>query len=862
MAEPSSKRSRVEAQGERSGSDASPSTSAQDAAPAKAEEGAVDANEALTFTYDSALGESFVFHPEMTHQCAWGRAGRGGAGSTMVAFGSGRFEDASALRGEEAPTPGTTGDRQCGMCRVHLECRNLAPTMFSACGSEACVPLISLRRLSPCRIYGDNETISGPPGLAISVRLSPALYAYGSASGGKAADHARALGPLREAFGGQLYQDETAWAVAARKRPSEEGARGGAGEGRWSVPTRAQLGLETILERGVWASVRQGKRSPAGGVQSKRSQAENGRAQFEPNGEATGKAASEPTGEATAEAIGEHKEEANGEAADEHKSMRKRAVEGGAGAPSDAAKESETPAPKAAVAAVDPAATDAPSEGEKSAKGAKVENKSRHSDVPSSGSPVDPSVPQLYSTVHPDAVASLRPHEPIPTSGPVPLTVPLNELPALDAQLLEPADASEEVASGLGWDALPAGATEGRLDASLLIVGGNLKSASPAARELHERFQKLLLFFVDAASLIDQEEPEWELLLAFDTQRKEGGKEEEQDVNPAAPAAPLCPVGMATLRVFPAFPDARRVRVSQVLVLPPFQGRGIGAALTRAAYVRAGQLSARDVTIEDPSEHMAFLDDRTCLRAAFAFRGASPAREVDGSEKDRQWPSNGEDGRKEPAEPAERAAQPSDSGKATLSKDAPHSVESPLSKDAAHSVESPLSKDASSPLAFVREAYAAAQTILASKGHASLRPIPAASPAALASLRDPLLIGFKHARQIWSAAVMAAAGRAAGERDFPEALAPAARAAALRELQALAEPGTEPALRGPRAKRLKDVEGGFVMCRRSDGEAPEVQTEGEAADGKGEDDEGETVTPEEAADARAQAAVTLATACV
>ena len=37
------------------------------------------------------------------------------------------------------------------------------------------------------------------------------------------------------------------------------------------------------------------------------------------------------------------------------------------------------------------------------------------------------------------------------------------------------------------------------------------------AQALHARMQPLLLFFIDAANLIDSDEPEWDLLLAVHT---------------------------------------------------------------------------------------------------------------------------------------------------------------------------------------------------------------------------------------------------------------------------------------------------------------------------------------------------------
>lgn len=116
----------------------------------------------------------------------------------------------------------------------------------------------------------------------------------------------------------------------------------------------------------------------------------------------------------------------------------------------------------------------------------------------------------------------------------------------------------------------------------LHIVRSNLSQASETVRLLHARLQPLLLFFVDAASAIDPDDRNWDLLLVVETA---GG-----DVAPKI-------LGFATLYHFWVFPDRRRVRLSQVLVLPPYQGRGAGSLLMLAAQKVAVQIGAVDLTV-------------------------------------------------------------------------------------------------------------------------------------------------------------------------------------------------------------------------------------------------------------------------
>lgn len=56
-------------------------------------------------------------------------------------------------------------------------------------------------------------------------------------------------------------------------------------------------------------------------------------------------------------------------------------------------------------------------------------------------------------------------------------------------------------------------------------------------------------------------------------------------------------VGLATVYKFYCYPDRTRLRVSQVLVPPPHQGKGIGRALLEAVYSIADSGNALDITV-------------------------------------------------------------------------------------------------------------------------------------------------------------------------------------------------------------------------------------------------------------------------
>eukprot|EP00884_Botryococcus_braunii_P023062 jgi/Botrbrau1/943/Bobra.0167s0053.1 len=126
------------------------------------------------------------------------------------------------------------------------------------------------------------------------------------------------------------------------------------------------------------------------------------------------------------------------------------------------------------------------------------------------------------------------------------------------------------------------------------VYKSTLESASPAVKELHNRLQPLLLFFIDAASLIDPNDEGWDLLLAVKTLA--GGQQ--------------IIVGLATVYHLLGFPDSKRLRLAQLFVLPPYQRQGIGQRLMQAVYVLGDSSGARDVTYEDPTDDVKRLRER------------------------------------------------------------------------------------------------------------------------------------------------------------------------------------------------------------------------------------------------------------
>eukprot|EP00873_Tetraselmis_striata_P003640 jgi/Tetstr1/423904/TSEL_014527.t1 len=159
----------------------------------------------------------------------------------------------------------------------------------------------------------------------------------------------------------------------------------------------------------------------------------------------------------------------------------------------------------------------------------------------------------------------------------------------------------------IGRKALPGG--DG---GELVLCRFNLASAPEALQGLHARLEPMLLFFIDGACSIDGEDPAWDVVLAL---RQSG--------------ASLQVMGFCTLHTFFAYPDTKRLQLSQLLVLAPFQRRGVASAMMAALMRIAAAEGAKDVTYEDPTPAVECLreviDLRACLSAGWLLERAEAA---------------------------------------------------------------------------------------------------------------------------------------------------------------------------------------------------------------------------------------------
>jgi len=118
-------------------------------------------------------------------------------------------------------------------------------------------------------------------------------------------------------------------------------------------------------------------------------------------------------------------------------------------------------------------------------------------------------------------------------------------------------------------------------------------------KEYHERMQPWILFYIDAASYIDFDDSNWRFFVVY-----------ERFKSPDDGAARYAFAGYTTVYQYYAYPANIRPRVSQMLVLPPFQRRGLGARMLEVVQqFYWGNEKVVDITVEDPSDDFVRIRD-------------------------------------------------------------------------------------------------------------------------------------------------------------------------------------------------------------------------------------------------------------
>ncbi|KAM9283952.1 histone acetyltransferase type B catalytic subunit isoform 2-T2 [Cariama cristata] len=140
----------------------------------------------------------------------------------------------------------------------------------------------------------------------------------------------------------------------------------------------------------------------------------------------------------------------------------------------------------------------------------------------------------------------------------------------------------------------------------------------PGFREYHERLQTFLMWFIETASFIDVDDERWNYFLVFEKYNKDG-------------ATLFATVGYMTVYNYYVYPDKTRPRVSQMLILPPFQGEGHGAQLLETVHrYYMSSPTVLDITAEDPSENYVKLRDFVLVKLCQDLLCFSPGKLMQG----------------------------------------------------------------------------------------------------------------------------------------------------------------------------------------------------------------------------------------
>lgn len=126
------------------------------------------------------------------------------------------------------------------------------------------------------------------------------------------------------------------------------------------------------------------------------------------------------------------------------------------------------------------------------------------------------------------------------------------------------------------------------------MVVGNME-----AGHLYCRLIPLVLLLVDGSNPIDVTDPRWELYILI---RKK--MDQQGDIQHRL-------LGFTAIYRFYHYPDSTRMRLSQILILPPYQHKGYGSFLTEVLSNVAVAENVHDFTVEEPLD--SFQHVRTCV---------------------------------------------------------------------------------------------------------------------------------------------------------------------------------------------------------------------------------------------------------
>jgi len=139
--------------------------------------------------------------------------------------------------------------------------------------------------------------------------------------------------------------------------------------------------------------------------------------------------------------------------------------------------------------------------------------------------------------------------------------------------------------------------------------------SDPGFREWYLRLETFIMWFVDGAQYIDTDDSQWDYYVMFE-------KYQNKDTLDFSYAV----AGFCTVFRFYAYPERIRPRVSQILMLPPFQKMGLGSEMLKAITSQYQMNEVLEITMEDPSPEIQRVRDFNDVNSCVNLREFSPER--------------------------------------------------------------------------------------------------------------------------------------------------------------------------------------------------------------------------------------------
>ncbi|KAH9818998.1 acyl-CoA N-acyltransferase [Melampsora americana] len=130
---------------------------------------------------------------------------------------------------------------------------------------------------------------------------------------------------------------------------------------------------------------------------------------------------------------------------------------------------------------------------------------------------------------------------------------------------------------------------------------------TPGFREYHRRMQVFTLLYIEGGSYIEEDDHRWEFVVLYERRkRKTADSGRLYDYH-------FC--GYVTLYSFYHYPSSIRLRLSQFIILPPYQSCGHGSMLYSQIFqYLLKRTEVAELTIEDPSEAFEDMRDKEDLK--------------------------------------------------------------------------------------------------------------------------------------------------------------------------------------------------------------------------------------------------------